>query len=143
MKNLNKRYHWLSSILMLALVFGLIVSCKKKEQSPSEFVKGLADIAVQYNKKCPKHLTNGTSLESVTFVDNVMIFRLKLSDRAIVTINLDNTRDSIIHNMSDNLKKHLIKGNCNLVYKYVSPNDSASITIIPNELKEPNQKEKK
>lgn len=128
--------------LSFVLVLGLTISCKKKETSPSEYVKGLSDIAVQYNRNCPKDEANGTKLESVTFTDNTMIFRLSLSDQAIVTINLDNTRDSIINNMSDKLKKFLVKGNCNLEYKYVSPNDSSSITIVPNELGEIESKEK-
>lgn len=110
------------------------MSCKKKDAIPSEYVKGLNDIAVQYNKKCPKDEANGTRLESVTFADSTLTFRLSLSDQAIVKINLDNARDSIIHNISDKLKKFLIKGNCNLEYKYVSPNDSSSITIISSEL---------
>lgn len=132
MKKMN-RNHLLTGLLAIILLFGLI-ACKKKEATSAEYVKGLADIAAQYNKKCPKDEANGTRLESVTFDDNTMIFRLSLSDQAIVTINLDNTRDSIIHNMSDNLKKFLVKGKCNLEYKYVSPNDSSSITIVPNEL---------
>lgn len=127
--------------LSFVLLIGIIVSCKKKETSPSEYVKGLSDIAAQYNKNCPKDEANGTKLESVTFADNTMTFRLSLSDQAIVTINLDNTRDSIINNMSDKLKKFLVKGNCNLEYKYVSPNDSSSITIVPNELGEIESKE--
>ena len=127
--------------LSFVLLIGIIVSCKKKEASPSEYVKGLSDIAAQYNKNCPKDEANGTKLESVTFADNTMTFRLSLSDQAIVTINLDNTRDSIINNMSDKLKKFLVKGNCNLEYKYVSPNDSSSITIVPNELGEIESKE--
>lgn len=118
------------------------MSCKKKETSSSEYVKGLSDIAVQYNKNCPKNEANGTKLESVTFTDNTMIFRLSLSDQAIVKINLDDTRDSIIRNMSDKLKKFLVRGNCNLEYKYVSPNDSSSITIVPNELGTIDSKEK-
>lgn len=128
--------------LSFALVQGITVSCKKKETAPSEYVKGLSDIAIQYNKSCPKDEANGTKLESVTFADNTMTFRLSLSDQAIVTVNLDNTRDSIIHNMSDKLKNYLVKGNCNLEYKYVSPNDSSSITIVPNELSEEEQAEK-
>ena len=120
--------------ISFAIVFGLMVSCKKKEPTPSEYVKGLSEIAEQYNKSCPKDEVNGTKLESVTFMGNTMTFRLSLSDEAIVTIDLDNTRDSIIHNMSDKLKKFLVKGNCNLEYKYVSPNDSSSITIVPKEL---------
>ena len=132
MMNMNRKC-LLISFLATIIVFGLM-SCKKKDAIPSEYVKGLTDIAAQYNKKCPKDETNGTRLESVTFADSTLTFRLSLSDQAIVKINLDNARDSIIHNISDKLKKFLIKGNCNLEYKYVSPNDSSSITIIPNEL---------
>ena len=135
-------YNLFVGFLSFALVLGLTVSCKKKEPASSEYVKGLSDIATQYNKNCPKDEANGTKLESVTFAENKMTFRLSLSDKAIVTINLDNTRDSIIHNMSDKLKKFLIKGNCNLEYKYVSPNDSSSITIVPKELGEIESKEK-
>lgn len=127
-------YNLIVGFFSFALVLGLTMSCRKKEPAPSEYVKGLSDIAIQYNKNCPKDEANGTKLESVTFAENTMKFRLTLSDQAIVTINLDNTRDSIIHNMSAKLKKFLIKGNCNLEYKYVSPNDSSSITIVPNEL---------
>lgn len=126
--------NFIGGFLSCALVIGLAVSCKKKETAPSEYIKALSDIATLYNKNCPKDEANGTKLESVTFADNTMTFRLSLSDQAIVTINLDNTRDSLIHNMSDKLKKYLVKGNCNLEYKYVSPNDSSSITIVPNEL---------
>lgn len=126
--------NFMIAFLSFMLLFGLAISCKKKEAPASEYVKGLSDIAAQYNKNCPKDEANGTKLESVTFSENTMTFRLSLSDQAIVTVNLDNTRDSIIQNMSDKLKKFLVKGNCNLEYKYVSPNDSSSITIVPKEL---------
>lgn len=132
MMNGMKYLYRLAGLLSVILVLGLAVSCKKKQAS--DYVKGISDIAAQYNKKCPKDEVNGTRLESVTFADNTLSFRLSLSDKAIVTINLDNTRDSIIHNMSEKLKKFLVKGNCNLEYKYVSPNDSSSITIVPSEL---------
>lgn len=127
----------LTSTALIILFIGMIVSCKKKETASSEYAKKISDIAMQYNKSCPKEENNGTRLESVTFTDNTLTFRLSLSDEAIVDINLDNTRDSIIENMSDNLKKFLIKGKCNLEYKYISPNDSSSITIVPNELGKP------
>ena len=129
-------------VLSVAFLLGLMVSCKKKGDASLEYAKGLSEIAATYNKSCPKEQANGTKLESVTFADKTMTFRLSLSDEAIVTINLDNTRDSIIHNMSDKLRKYLIKGNCNLEYKYVSPNDSSSITIVPNELGKTESKEK-
>lgn len=135
-------YNIIRGLLSCALVLGLTTSCKKKETPSSEYAKGLSDIAAQYNKSCPRDEANGTKLESVTFAENTMTFRLSLSDQAIVTVNLDNTRDSIIHNMSDKLKKFLVKGNCNLEYKFVSPNDSSSITIVPNELGGTDSKDK-
>lgn len=119
-------------ILLGLFIAGLLFSCKKDEAS--KYVEGLSDIAAQYNKNCPKDEPNGTTLESVEFTDNTMTFRLTLSDDAISKINLVNARDSIINSMSNNLKKFLVKGNCNLKYKYVSPNDSSIINIVPNEL---------
>lgn len=131
----TQRFNYLYSCILLGvLVVGMLTSCGKKETDASVYVKGLSDMAAQYNKNCPKDQPNGTVLESVTFADSTMTFRLSLSDKAIETVNLEDARDSIIHNMSDNLKKFLVKGNCNIEYKYVSPNDSSSITIIPNEL---------
>lgn len=121
-------------LLSLVLIYSLTTSCIQKGTDPSVYVKGLSDIATQYNKNCPKNEANGTTLQSVTFTDSTLRYRYTLSDQAIVTINLDNTRDSIIHNMTDKLRKFLVKGNCKLECKYVSPNDSSSITIVPKEL---------
>lgn len=132
MKNFNIK-HLLTSLLTIALIFGL-VACKEKEKDSSVYVKEIEKEAALLNKKCPKDEGNGKILESVTFVNDTLLYRLTVSDQAIVKINLDDTRDSIIHNMSDKLKKFLIKGKCNLEYRYVSPNDSSSITIVPNEL---------
>ena len=132
MKNPNKFF--LTGVMSIILLLSLVVSCNKKEKTSSEYAQSLSDIASVYNKKCPKDEANGTRLESVIFANNTMTFRMSLTDAAITMINLDETRDSIIHNMSDKLKKFLVKGECNLEYKYVSPNDSSSITIIPNEL---------
>lgn len=134
MRKKDNKFAITGIVLLLILCCGMMTSCKNKETPASEYAKKLSNIAVLYNKKCPKEEKNGTKLESVTFANNTMIFRLSLSDKAIVSINLDDTRDSIIHNMSDNLKKFLVKGKCNLEYKYISPNDSSSITIIPDEL---------
>lgn len=132
MKNFNIN-HLLTSLLTIALIWGL-VACMKKETDSSVYVKEIEKEAALLNKKCPKDEGNGKKLESVTFVNDTLLYRLTVSDQAIVKINLDDTRDSIVHNMSDKLKKFLIKGKCNLEYRYVSPNDSSSITIVPNEL---------
>lgn len=124
----------LLSVTFIVCLLGIVTSCKPKQPDASKYMKQISDIALKYNKSCPKELANGTKLESVTFKDNLMTFRLSITDEAIVTIDLDNARDSIINRMSDKLKEYLFKGKCNLIYKYVSPNDSSSITIIPNEL---------
>lgn len=140
MKRLKSLFS-ITSLFALVIVFGLI-SCKNKDVAPSEYVKGIKEVAAQLNKKCPEDQKNGTKLESVTFSGDTLTFRLSLSDQAIVTINLDNTRDSLIHNMSDKLRKYLVKGKCYLTYKYISPNDSSSITIVPNELGDVDSEEK-
>ena len=133
MKRMRKNFFLLLAVCGLAFAM-IIVSCDKKNDRTSEYVKRIEEVAVKYQAKCPVKEANGTTLESVSFKDNTMLFRLSLSDEAIVTINLDSTRDSIIGAMSDKLKQYFVKGNCKLEYRYVSPNDSSSITIVPNEL---------
>lgn len=123
-------------ILGFTFVLGLTASCKQKDNDTSLYVKQLSDMAVQLNKSCPNELKNGTRLESVTFADNTLTYRMSLSDQAIVTVNLDQTRDSLIQAISEKVKRFLVKGNCNFEYKYVSPNDSSSITIVPSEFKD-------
>ena len=130
---MRKNFFLLLAVCGLAFAM-IIVSCDKKNDRTSEYVKRIEEVAVKYQAKCPVKEANGTTLESVSFKDNTMLFRLSLSDEAIVTINLDSTRDSIIGAMSDKLKQYFVKGNCKLEYRYVSPNDSSSITIVPNEL---------
>lgn len=122
--------------LWIAILSGIAISCKEKKADTTEYTKVLSDLATQFNKNCPKDEPNGTKLESVSFADNTLTFRLSLSDQAITKVNLDITRDSLIQSVSGKLKKYLVKGNCNLEYKYISPNDSSSITIVPNELSE-------
>lgn len=133
--------------VLIALTTSLTISlsvagCKEKEQQSAEYAKALADIAASYNKSCPKQQVNGTTLQSVTYKDSIMTFRLIVTDEAIVTINLDSARNSIINSMSDNLKKHLVKANSNVEYRYVSTNDSSSITIVPAELGYKDEEEK-
>ena len=137
-----KHIYRFANLLFILAIIVFATSCKNKQTSPSEYLKGISEIAAQYDTKCPIDQGNGTRLESVTLEDRTLIFRLSLSDEAITTVNLDNTRDSIIHNMSSKLKKYLIKGRCKLIYKYVSPHDSSYVEIIPKELENSLQKEK-
>ena len=137
-----KHIYRLANLLSLLALVVSVTSCKNKQTSPGEYLKAISSIATKYNTKCPIDQGNGTRIESVTFEDCTLIFRLSLSDEAITTVNLDNTRDSIINNMSDKLKKYLIKGGCKLIYKYVSPHDSSYVEIIPKELENSLQMEK-
>ena len=76
-----------------------------------------------------------------------MTYRMEISDEAMSIMNkqyLDSTvRDSLIQSMSDKLKEYFIKGDCDVTYKYVSPNDSCSLNIIPKELGELASEEEK
>ena len=112
-----------------AFIMVFIISCKKKEPDTSIYVKNLSEIASQYNSTCPKEQANGTRLESVTFEDSTLTYRLSLTDEAFATIETAQARDSILHTISDKLKNSLVKGHCTLEYKYLSPNDSLTITI--------------
>lgn len=120
--------------LVLFVCFAL-TGCKKTGASADEYSKQLEEAAAKFNAGCPKEKPNGTRLESVSYKNNTMTFRLSVSDESITSVNLDSARSSIIRDMPENLKKVLVKSNSNLEYKYVSPNDSSSITIVPNELK--------
>ena len=131
MRHFHKIYQYYP-VIVLSLLLSL-TACKKKDDS-AKYVKALAELAAQYNSHCPKDEANGTQLKSVAFEDNTVIFRLGLSDQAINMVNLDSARASIIQNMSGKLKRYLVKGNCSLQYKYISPNDSSSVTILPGEL---------
>ncbi len=124
----------------LSLLVSLTVSCKKsKAPSPGQYQKQLADMAKETNSKCPKPMgEKGDTLLSVTFDNNTLTYRLRISDEKIAKMNknyIDETiRDSLIKNTSERMKSFLVKGRCDLVYKYISPNDSCSLTIIPKEL---------
>ncbi|MGN0213322.1 MAG: hypothetical protein ACI4AH_00760 [Muribaculaceae bacterium] len=129
-----KKCHF-TALIAIVVIACTSVSCVKKTDDKAKYINALSEIASTYNNKiCPKDEANGTRLETVTFKDNTMIYRMSLSDEAIATIDLEECRNNIIQNMSEKLKKYLVKGNCNLEYRYVSPNDSSSITIVPDEL---------
>ncbi len=131
----------LVGISLLTLTLGMNIACKKDkpaEPSAEQYVKKIAELAEKYSKDCPKPEPNGATLKSVTFADKTMTFRVEISDEAIALMTkerLDSAiRDSLISHMSDKLKTYLVKGDCEVTYKYVSPNDSCSLTIIPKEL---------
>lgn len=123
-------------VLALVIFAGFaLIGCKKVGASTDEYSKTLEEAAAKFNASCPKDEPNGTRLESVCYKNNTMTFRLSGSDESITSVNLDSARSSIIRKMPESIKKVLVKSNSNLEYKYVSPNDSSSITILPNELK--------
>lgn len=119
-------------LFLLAMALGIGTSCT--QTGKAKYVKQLQDISAQYNKKCPIVNDNGTTLESVTFADSTMLFRLKVTDKSLYRVNTAVVRDSIIHNMSDKLKKYLVRGDCKLEYRYISSRDSTAIIITPKEL---------
>ena len=136
MNNYLKQVLRLAGVVLLVLTLG--VSCKDKkktqESDGSEYADRLEEQAENLNKQCPKQLSNGMELLSVTFKDNTQLFRYSVTDQQIVTIDLEQARDSIIASLTENEKDYLISGKCCQEHRYVSPNDSSSITIIPSEL---------
>ena len=120
-------------VVLIAIISGTSVSCSSRGGT-SKYIKELKEISAQYNKKCPIQNSNGTTLESVTFLDSIMLYRLSVPERALAAINSVSVKDSIRHNMSDKLKEYLVKGNCILEYRYITSSDSVSIIISPKEL---------
>lgn len=123
------------SLLSLILIIGLTTSCKK-EPGQDEYRKILSEKAKQDNMKCKDGDDNETYLKSVLFEDSILTYTFGLSDKAIVTVDVKDstTRKNIIARLSDKMKEYMVKGNCRLIYKYVSPHDSSSIEILPDEL---------
>lgn len=146
MKHYHFKKQYLASfyIVSLTLIIGFsVTSCKQKtvvKDAPSEkYAEAIAEKASDYNEGCPKELANGTKLQSVEYSDHAITFRLSISDESIALLDFEKVRDSLIHNMGDDLKEYLIKGKCDFVYKFVSPNDSASVQIVPDELEIDNE----
>ena len=140
-KGLNKIHGTLCFLFGIGLM--LNISCKKDEKNSTEYyIKNLTEIADKYNAACPKKQSNGATLESVSFEDSVLLYRVSVSAGALNKINIDNVKDSLIKNVSENLKTFLVKGKCNLEYRYIAPKDSASIIIESTELADERMKEK-
>lgn len=131
----NNNYKFVLVWIMIALLGGAVISCKK-----NQYTKSIKKLAVEYNKTCPKEQANGTRLESVTYVDSSLVFRLTLTDNAVSKLDKESVHDSLINHVSNKLKEHLIKGRCKLEYRYVAPNDSAIIIIEPAELEKGKKK---
>ena len=131
-----------AGMALIALTLAATSSCKKEKLPPTadQYVKALEEVAKSYNDSCPKTLADGSTLTSVTFEGKTLTYRMEISDESMSIMNkqyLDNTvRDSLIQSMSKKLKEYFIKGDCDVIYKYVSPNDSCSLNIIPKELGE-------
>lgn len=127
----------LGVFVFMALMVSGMVSCDKKQAAPNteKYVEAIKKEANSYNAKCPiKNDKNGTTITSVSYQDSALVFVCETSDKNIVTVNLDSARTAIIGGMSDNLKDVLVKGKCDVVYKYKSQNDSSTITIVPQEI---------
>lgn len=105
------------------------------------YLESIAEDARQLNEKCPIVQNNGAEVVAVECKDSQLVFTCKVSDQVISSINLDEASQQIVASVSDKMKEKLIKGRCNLIYKYVSDNDSSSITIEPDVLIEAYKKE--
>lgn len=128
------------AVLVLLQVMA-ISSCKGPKSSQGE--NSISALVQQLQSQCPKDMGNGTTLDSVYFVDKTITYRMKMSDEAIATVNPTTARDSIIGQMNEKLKRVLLKDGCNVKYKYISDNDSIIITILPSELGTAPSEEKK
>lgn len=136
-----KRIARFCTICLLTGTALCIVSCKEKAPSSSMYLKSIAEDARLLNEKCPIVQNNGAEVVSVECKDSQLVFTCKVSDQVMSSINLDEASQQIVASVSDKMKEKLIKGKCNLIYKYVSDNDSSSITVEPNVLQEAYKKE--
>lgn len=131
----------LAIVALILLQVMTISSCKGTKSSQGE--NSISALVQQLQSQCPKDMGNGTTLDSVYFVDKTITYRMKMSDEAIATVNPTTARDSIIGQMNEKLKRVLLKDGCNVKYKYISDNDSIIITILPSELGVTPSEEKK
>lgn len=136
-----KRIARLCTVFLLTGTALCFVSCKEKAPSSSMYLESIAEDARLLNEKCPIIQNNGAEVVSVECKDSQLVFTCKVSDQVISSINLDEASQQIVASVSDKMKEKLIKGKCNLIYKYVSDNDSSSITVEPNVLQEAYKKE--
>lgn len=131
---MNKISQICTVLLLIASVVCGLASCKKKSIPAEEYMKSIVEDAKTLNNKCPIAQHNGAEVVAVECKDGQLVFTCKVSDQVISSINLDEASQQIVSSVSDKMKVKLIKGNCDLVYKYVSENDSSSITINPDVL---------
>ena len=122
------------AIVMMAVATMTLASCKKGT-SAKDSTDALADIAAKYQTKCPEKKPNGITLDSVTFKNDTLMFQISLSNKLLETVNLDSAKKSIAQGVTENMRYHLVNGNCCLAYKYVAPKRTSTIVITPDELK--------
>ena len=120
------------AITMMAVATMALTSCK---MSADGSTKALADIAAKYQTKCPEKEPNGTTLDSVIFKNDTLMFQISLSNKQLETVNLDSAKKDIAQGVTENMRYHLVNGNCCLAYKYVAPKRTSTIVITPDELK--------
>lgn len=128
---IRRFFSWMTAFMGVALI-SLAISCKKDDKA--YYIEQIAVMADQLNKTCPKDQSNGAVLESVTFANNSLIYRSAISEQSLGKLNMTTVRDSLVSNIPANLKEFLIKGNCSLEYRYITPGDSLSVFIIPSDL---------
>ena len=81
-------------------------------------------------------------MTSVTFANDTLLYHISVTDEELVRIDLDKNRQKTIETSTEKLKISLIKGKCCLTKRWVAPNDSSAITILPSEFGNIESKEK-
>lgn len=138
---MNKLINVISVALVTIAAMFAFGSCKEKVASTDEYMNSIAEDAKMLNAKCPIAQHNGAEVVAVECKDGQLIFTCNVSDQVISSINLEEASEKIVASVSDKMKMKLIKGHCYLVYKYVSENDSSTITINPDVLVEAYKKD--
>lgn len=135
------RMYKCASLLIIALACIVMASCVNKDEESSKYKKQIENQAALLNKKCPIKEEPGV-LTSVTFANDTLLYHISVTDEELVRIDLDKNRQKTIETSTEKLKISLIKGKCCLTKRWVAPNDSSAITILPSEFGNIESKEK-
>lgn len=106
------------------------------KNSSDKALKNLTELADGLNSKCPTTQSNGTTLVSVSCVDNQLVYICKVPNSSLYRINAEDASGQILSSVSDKLKAQLIKANCSIVYKYTTDHDSVVVVIDPATIQE-------
>lgn len=113
-----------------------VASCKKNPQklAAERLQKSVAGLTF------PQELKNGSKLLNLTYSDNVLSFRIEVSQDQIQAINTDSLKSQTINSLKTGLfprqlMENIINADATVRYVYVCDQDSISIPITAAELK--------